>query len=77
MVLTRRTIWGLIGDLRRASMLRIRKQGRRHHYAVDLDAPLLHPTLKGHTIRIILGKVVGQNSQPRAAAFAVGPLGHL
>ncbi len=77
MVLTRRTIWGLIGDLRRASMLHIRKQGRRHHYTVDLNAPLLHPTLKGHTIRIILGKVVWQNSHPQAAASTVGPLGHL
>ena len=77
MVLTRRTIWGLIGDLRRAGMLRVRKQGRRHHYAVDLDGPLPHPTIKGHTLRIILEKVVGQGRHPQAPASTVAPLGHL
>jgi len=76
MVLTRRTIWGLIGALRRAGMLRVRKQGRRHHYAVDLDAPLLHPTIRGHTLRIILGKIVGQGRHPWAAASTVDPLGY-
>ncbi len=39
MSLTRRTVWGVIGDLRRADMLHIRKEGRRHHYSVNLDAP--------------------------------------
>ena len=67
MTLTRRTVWGVIGDLRRAEMLHVRKEGRRHHYTVDLDAPLLHPTLNGYKLRIILGEVVGQNRRPEAA----------
>ncbi len=58
MCLTRRTVWGVVGDLRRARMLRVRKNGRRHHYTVNLDAPFLHPTLTGYTLRPILGKVV-------------------
>ncbi len=60
MALTRRTVWGLIGDLRRAGMLQVRKQGRRHHYTVNLDAPFLHPTINGYRLRTILGEIVEQ-----------------
>lgn len=58
MVLTRRSVWGVIGDLRRAGMLRVRKDGRRHHYTVNLDAPFLHPTIKGYSLRPVLGEIV-------------------
>ena len=57
--LTRRTVWGIVGDLRRAGMLHIRKNGRKHHYSVNLDAPFRHPVLKGITLRQVLGDVVG------------------
>ncbi len=60
MALTRRTVWGLIGDLRRAGMLEVRKQGRRHHYTVNLDAPFLRPTINGFRLRTILGEIVEQ-----------------
>ena len=59
MCLTRRTVWGVIGDLRRAGMLSIRKNGRRHHYTVNLDAPFLHPTVRDYALRDILGQVAG------------------
>ncbi len=55
MCLTRRTVWGVIGDLRRAGMLSIRKNGRRHHYTVNLHAPFSHPTVRGYALRDILG----------------------
>ncbi len=58
--LTRRTIWGNIGDLRRAGMLQIRKNGRVHHYTINPDAPLRHRFLKGHTLRDITGQFVEQ-----------------
>ncbi|KKL19005.1 hypothetical protein LCGC14_2469820 [marine sediment metagenome] len=58
MSLTRRTVWGVIGDLRRAGTLHVRKEGRRHHYSVNLDAPFLHPTLRGYTLRPILAGIV-------------------
>ncbi len=61
--LTRRTVWGIIGDLRRAGMLRVRKEGRRHHYTVNPNAPLRHPTLKRFTLRAILGDVAAQAEQ--------------
>ncbi len=56
--LTRRTVWGIVGDLRRAGMLNVRKNGRRHHYSVNLDAPFRHPVLRGITLRHVLGDLV-------------------
>ncbi len=67
MVLTKRSVWGVIGDLRRAGMLHTRKQGRRHYYTVNLDAPFLHPTLKGYTLRHALGGIIGQARRCEAA----------
>lgn len=58
--LARRTVWGIIGDLRRADMLRVRKEGRRHHYTVNLNAPLRHPALKRFTLGAILGDIAAQ-----------------
>ena len=61
--LTRRTIWGIIGALRKAGMLRVRKEGSRHHYTVNPNAPLRHPTLKRYTLRAILGDITAQAAQ--------------
>ena len=58
MTLTRRAVWGTIGDLRRARMLHVRKEGRRHYYTVNLDAPFLHPTVRGYTLRPFLSQMV-------------------
>lgn len=58
LVLTRRTVWSLIADLRRAGMLHVRKNRRRHHYTVNLDGPFLHPTINGFTLRPILAPLV-------------------
>jgi hypothetical protein len=58
MALTQRTVWGLIGDLRRAEMLNVRRDGRRHHYTVNLDAPFRHPILNDLTLRTVLGGLV-------------------
>ncbi len=66
--LTRRTVWGIIGDLRRAGMLNVRKDGRRHHYAVNLDAPFYHPTLEGYTLRAFMGDFVRQARRSMADA---------
>ncbi len=77
MALTRRTVWGLIGDLRRAKMLRIRKEGRRHHYSVDLDAPFKHPVLDGYTLRVVLGELVEHAARDRQRQPSlVARLGH-
>ncbi len=60
MSLTRRTVWGVIGDLRRADMLNVQREGRRHHYTVNLDATFKHPVLTGFSLRVILGDLVKQ-----------------
>ncbi len=56
--LTRRTVWGSIGDLRRAGMVHVKKSGRRHHYTVNLDAPFFHPTIAGYSLRRVLAQLV-------------------
>ena len=71
MSLTRRTVWGVIGDLRRADMLHVRREGRRHHYSVNLDAPFKHPVLNGFSLRTILGELMEQASRQRQL---VGPV---
>ncbi len=71
MSLTQRTIWGLIGDLRRAGMIHIRREGRRHHYTVNLDAPFKHPILKGFTLRAVLGEIVDHLAESSLERVAV------
>jgi biotin operon repressor len=66
--LTERAVWGVVRDLRRHGMIRLRKRGRRHLYAVNLDAPLLHPTIRGLTLRPILGKVASKARRGRPEA---------
>jgi len=60
MSLTQRTVWGLIGDLRRADMLTVRREGRRHHYTVNLKAAFKHPTLDGITLNTVMAELVQQ-----------------
>jgi len=69
MSLTRRTVWGIVGDLRRAGMLAVRRNGRLHHYSVDLDGPFLHPTIDDVRLRTVLGLMVanGQNESRQAS----------
>jgi DNA-binding transcriptional ArsR family regulator len=64
MSLTRRQVQGIIRDLRRAEMVHVHKEGRRHHYTVNLDAPFRHPALKRYTLRPVLDALIGQARQP-------------
>jgi biotin operon repressor len=63
--LTERAVWGVVRELRQRGMIHLRKKGRRHFYAINLDAPLLHPTIHGLTLRPILGKVAAQAKRDR------------
>ncbi len=72
--LTRRTVWGIIGDLRRAGMLHVRKNGRRHHYSVNLDAPFRHPVIDGITLRQVLGRLTRQARRDGASRPLRQPL---
>lgn len=66
MHLTRRTVWGIVGDLRRAGMLQVRRDGRRHRYAVDLDGPFLHHTMTGVPLRAVLGRLAEESRRAPA-----------
>ncbi len=44
-------------------MLEIRKNGRVHHYRINLDAPLRLRSLKDRTLRDIMGRFVEQASR--------------
>ncbi|MCH7485071.1 MAG: winged helix-turn-helix transcriptional regulator [Chloroflexi bacterium] len=57
MGLTQRAVWSHIGDLRRAGMIHVCKDGRRNRYRVTLDGPFLHPTIHGVTLRSVLGNL--------------------
>lgn len=56
--LTRRTVWSLVGQLRRAGMLHVTKLGRRHQYRVNMNALFLHPTERGIPVGVVVGGVV-------------------
>jgi len=68
--LTQRTIWGVVGDLRRAGMLDVRREGRRHHYSVNMDAAFRHPTIDGVPLRVILGSVGSLNGAGKQRELA-------
>jgi len=55
--LTPRTVWGIVGDLRRAGMLRVRRVGRHHLYRVDPEGPFPHPTIQGVRLRSVIGRL--------------------
>lgn len=57
---TERTISSLIRNLRLANMLNVRREGRRHHYTVNLDALFAHPVISGYTLRPVLGTMAAR-----------------
>ncbi len=61
MSLTCRSVRSIVGDLRRAGMVNVRREKRRHHYTVNLEAPFLHPIISGITLRPILRRIAEQS----------------
>lgn len=57
---TERQIWSIIRSLKAGGMLRLRKNGRRHHFAINFDAPFLHPTIEELSLRSIMEGAVEQ-----------------
>lgn len=57
---TERQVFTIMQSLRREGMLHLRKNGRRHHYVINLDAPLLFPTIAGLTLRPVVEQAVEQ-----------------
>lgn len=57
---TERQIWSNIQSLKEGGMLRLRRNGRRHHFTINFDAPLLHPTIEGLSLRSLMKGAVEQ-----------------
>lgn len=57
--LTQRTIWGAIGDLRRADMLDVERRGRRHFYSVNMNAVFRAPAINSVTLGTLFGALDG------------------
>jgi DNA-binding IclR family transcriptional regulator len=55
--LTERSAWTLVLDLRRAGMLRTRRERRRHRYTVELDASFELPSLGVFHLRDLVGQL--------------------
>lgn len=55
--LTKRSVWGTIGALRQSGQIQVYRIGRRNHYYVNMEAPFLHPTVKGVKLGDLLGRL--------------------
>ena len=55
-----RQIRSMIRSLKDGGMLRHRTNARRHHYTINFDAPLLHPTIEGMSLRSLMESAVEQ-----------------
>ncbi|MFQ5472982.1 MAG: hypothetical protein ACE5FA_08885 [Dehalococcoidia bacterium] len=56
--LTPRSVWGTVGDLRRAGMVNVRKDGRRHYYSVNYEGTVGRSIVPGggklrHVLRFL------------------------
>ncbi len=71
LVVTRRTVWGLISDLKRAGLLNIRKRGRINHYKINEDAPFPDPLLSHLTVGRLFRALAGETFRRRTARAAV------
>lgn len=60
--LTQRTIWGAIGDLRRADMLDVERRGRRHFYSVNMNAVFRAPAINGVKLGTLFGALEGNGA---------------
>ncbi|KKO02729.1 hypothetical protein LCGC14_0101780 [marine sediment metagenome] len=50
--LTRRSVWGMVGNLRRANLIRIEKEGRTHRYFFNANQDLIS-RLEEETLRAV------------------------
>ncbi len=75
LALTQRTVWGLIGDLRRAGLLIVSRQGRRHAYTIDrvgrFPDPLISHLTLGQALEAIAFDTLTPNDQPTIDRRAV------
>jgi hypothetical protein len=68
LALTQRTVWGLIGDLKRAGLLIVSRKGRRNSYTINragrFPDPLISHLTLGQALEAIAFDTLPSNSQP-------------
>lgn len=64
--LTKRSVWGTIGALRRHGQLHVSRKSRHHHYIVNPDALFFHPTVTGVRIGDLIRGLRAAPSPPPA-----------
>ncbi len=75
---TERQIWSIIRNLKEGGMLHLRRNGRRHHFTVNFDAPLLHPTIEELSLRSLMEGAVEQvRSEAPDICQEINPPGQL
>jgi hypothetical protein len=72
---TPRTVWRLVGNLRRAGMLQLELKGHRHHYSVNLKASFEIPTVGEFPLEMLLGALAEHGSR-RLALSVSNESGH-
>lgn len=69
--LTPRTVWGAIGDLKRAGMLVIERRGRKHHYNINLQATFRAPRVGNVSLGTVFGALVEEGAHRNGNGYAV------
>lgn len=54
LVVTPRTVWRLVGDLKRSGLIKTRSDGRRHRYWLEDEGRLPDPALSHLNLRQIM-----------------------
>ncbi len=67
---TRRTVWSLVGKLRRAGMLKVELKSHQHHYCVNLKASFEVPTVGEFPLEMLLGALVEDSSRRSAQTIS-------
>jgi hypothetical protein len=63
--ITERAVHLILADLEREGIVARRREGRRNHYALRLDAPLRHPLERHCTVGELLAMVAGGSPDER------------
>ena len=66
MGLTGRAVWGIVRSLRRSGMVSVSKHGRKNSFRINLEAPLLVPSITGYNLRDMLGGLMAERAGRRS-----------
>lgn len=69
LAVTPRTVWGLIGDLKRAGLVDSRREGKRHYYTINGAGRFPDPVISHLTLDDALKAIAGEGERvdPRGA----------